>query len=206
MDRTNRLTAFLFLCTFLLLSSGLFAQAWKPYGFRGGEHFKYDVTSTTDGETKAGHFTLDIEKAGEDQFKVSYQSVLGEDEASSTTTSTADELPGKIMMSLLMSGNEAGAILGATVFTPVLGMMFMGTSDLEIGSGWSRTEEGKKMSFKIEDKETVGGQEGYRCVFKENDEVKYLQVISPDIGLPLRTVVIDDDGSRHESKLVEYSK
>ncbi len=206
MNRMNRLTP-LFLFSCLLFSSpGLLAQAWEPYSFRGTEHFKYEIKSTSGGETRTGHFTLDIEKTAEDKFKVSYQSVLGDTEASSTTTSTAQELPGKIMMSLIMSGNEAGAVLGATLFTPVLGMMFMGTSDLEVGSGWSRNEDGKKMSFEIEDKEKVAGQEGYRCVFKEDDTVKYLQVISPDIALPLRTVMIDDDGSRHESKLVEFSR
>lgn len=205
MTRTKSFLLFALLFSLFLSAAGLTAQAWKPYEFKGTEHFKYDIKSTSGGETRTGHFTLDIEKAGDDQYKVSYRSVLGENEASSTTTSTADELPGKIMMSLIMSGNEAGTILGSTIFTPVLGMMFMGTSDMEVGSGWSRTQDGKKMSFQIEDKETVGGQEGYRCVYKENDVVKYLQVISPEIGLPLRTVMTEEDGSRHESKLVEFS-
>lgn len=192
----------------LCVASSAKAQAWKPYTFKGSEHFKYAIKSIKSGEEKSGFFTLDIEKKGEDKYKVSFSSVLGENEASSSTTTTADELPGKIIMSLMMSGSEAGSVLGATLFTPMLGMMFMGmgAADLEVGSGWSRTEEGKKVSFKIEAKENIAGHEGYRCVFREGDNVKYLQVIAPDIGLPLKTEVVDDDGSRYISELVEFKK
>jgi len=206
MSRNDRLLTFFLMLALVVTASSVSSQACKPYTFQGTEHFKYAIKTTSDGETRTGHFTLDIEKAGEDKFTVAFNSVLGDNEASSTTTATADELPGKIMMSLIMSGNEAGAILGATLFTPMLGMMFMGTSELEVGSGWTRTEDGKKISFKVEEKETVSGQEGYRCVFREDDTIKYLQVISPDIGLPLRVSVTDDDGSTHESELIEYKK
>jgi len=105
-----------------------------------------------------------------------------------------------------MGGSEAGAILGVTIFTPALGMMFMGAQDLEVGSGWSRTEDGKKVSFKIEEKETIAGQEGYRCVLREEGRIKYLQVIAPDIGLPLVTQMNDDDGTQFEAKLVEFKR
>jgi hypothetical protein len=182
------------------------AQAWKPYAFQGTEHFKYNLKSIENGEEKTGSFNLDIAKSGEDKFTVNFSSKLGENEASSSTTANGEELPGKIMMSLLMSGNEAGAVLGATLFAPMMGMMFMGMADLEVGSGWSRTEEGKKLSFKIEAKETVAGHEGYRCVFKEDEKTSYLQVIAPEIPLPLRTEVTDNDGNRYVSELTEFKK
>jgi hypothetical protein len=186
--------------------SNAVAQIWKPYTFQGTEHFKYNLKSASKGEEKTGSFTLDIEKIEGEKFKVNFSSKLGENESSSSTTASADELPGKVMMSILMSGNEAGAVLGATLFTPMLGMMFMGVNDFEVGSGWSRTEDGKKMSFQIEAKETVGGFEGNRCVYKENDQTRYLQVISPEIPLPLRTEVNDEEGNRYSSELVEYRK
>jgi hypothetical protein len=109
-------------------------------------------------------------------------------------------------MSLMMSGSEAGAVLGATLFTQAMPMMFLGMTELEVGSGWSRTEEGKKISFQVESKETIAGVEGYRCVFREDDQIKILQVIAPDVALPLQTEMVDDDGKRYISKLVEYSK
>lgn len=185
---------------------GAGAQAWKPYSFQGSEHFSYALKSIEQGEEKTGSFTLDIEKAGEGKFKVSFNSKIGENESSSSTTSSAEELPGQVMMSLIMSGNAAGAVLGATLFAPVLGFMFIGMTDLEVGSGWSRTEEGKKMSFKIEAKETIAGHEGFRCVFQENEKTRYLQVIAPDVALPLRTEVVDDDGNQYSCNLVEYRK
>ncbi len=194
----------LFAIVYLVSSAG--AETWKPYDFKGSEHFKYSIKSIDGDQEKTGHFTLDLKKIEENKFKVSYSSALGDNESSSTTTTTADEMAGKIMMSLMMSGSEAGAVLGSTLFTPMLGMMFMGGADLEVGSGWSRTEEGKKMSFKIEAKEKIAGQEGYRCVFREGDNLKYMQVISPEIGLPLRTEVVEDDGKRFISELIEFSK
>ena len=194
------------LILFFSLASLARAQAWKPYAFEGSEHFKYDIRSVEEGHEATGFFTIDIEKAGEDKFKVSYRSKLGENEAASTTTATADEIAGKLMMSLLMSGSEAGAVLGATLFTQAMPMMFLGMTDLEVGSGWSRTEEGKKLSFKVESKETIAGVEGYRCAYRENDQIKILQVIAPDVALPLRTEIANDDGSRYTSRLVEYRK
>jgi hypothetical protein len=188
------------------IASSAGAQVWKPYSFGGNEHYKYMIESSKDGEKKSGSIDLDFEKVGEDKYKVSYESKLGENESSSTTTATADELAGKLMMTMMMSGSEAGAILGSTLFTPALSMMFLGMSELEVGSGFTRTEGGKKVSFKVESKETIAGVEGFRCVFREDDKIKYLQVIAPDVALPLHTEVVDDDGSRFTTKLVEYTK
>jgi hypothetical protein len=205
---SNRYTLAISSAVILILFFVVFAhaQAWKPYAFEGNEHFKYDIKSVEKDKEQTGFFTIDIEKTGEDKFKVSYSSKLGENEASSTTTSTADELAGKLLMSLMMSGSEAGAVLGATLFTQAMPMMFLGMTELEVGSGWSRTEEGKKISFQVESKETIAGVEGYRCVFREDDQIKILQVIAPDVALPLQTEMVDDDGKRYISKLVEYSK
>jgi hypothetical protein len=199
-----RFTASVTLLVFLSASL-LAAQAWKPYSFKGTEHFKYTIESTEKGgEKKTGFFTLDLKPTGEDQYKVSFESKLGENEASSSTTASSDELAGKLMMTMMMSGSEAGAILGITLFTQALPMIFMGMSDLDVGSGWTRTENGKEISFKVEGKEKIAGVEGYRCVFREADQVKFQHVISPDVALPLMTEMVDDDGSRHVSKLVEY--
>ncbi len=206
MSCRHAILAIVFCSMNISIPSSADAQAWKPYDFKGTEHFRYDIKSIDDGEEKTGSFTLDIEKKDEEQYKISFASKLGDSESSSSMTSTPDEIAGKLMMSMMMSGSEAGAILGVTIFTPALGMMFMGAQDLEVGSGWSRTEDGKKVSFKIEEKETIAGQEGYRCVLREEGRIKYLQVIAPDIGLPLVTQMNDDDGTQFEAKLVEFKR
>jgi hypothetical protein len=200
-------------CTavFLLLSvcfvSSAGAQTWEPYNFEGTEHFKYAISSTEEGVEKIGTFSFDVVKQGEDKYKVSYSSLLGEDESSATTTATKDELAGKIMMSLMMSGSEAGAILGATIFTPALGMMMLlGGGDFEVGNGRTWTDKGMKMSCKVESKEKLAGLEGYKCVYRENDEIKNMQVIAPKIALPLHTMLVDEEGSRFEAKLIEFKK
>jgi hypothetical protein len=201
-----RIATLLALLPCLLPAPDVVAQAWKPYAFAGSEHFRYEIESVKGGEKKAGFLDLRIEKLGEDRFKVSFESKLGDSEASSSTTAAANELAGKLMMSMMMSGSEAGAILGMTLFTQALPMMFMGMTDLEVGSGWSRSEGGKKISFKVEAKETIAGVEGYRCVFREEGRVKYLQVIAPEVALPLRTEMNDEDGSRYVATLSEYSR
>jgi hypothetical protein len=200
--RSAGLAIFLFVC----LVNPIWGQTWKPYTFKGTEHFKYSLKTIKGDEEKTGQFTLDVAEAGEDKYTISFSSALGENESSSTTTSTAEELPGKILMSLMMSGSEAAAVLGTTLFAPTLGIMFMGGGDLEVGSGWSRTEEGKKMSFKVESKEKVAGIEGYHCTLREDDKVTFSQVIAPDIGLPIKTEMVDDDGNRFISELIEFKK
>jgi hypothetical protein len=206
MKKQTEMSLILFCLISLSSPSVPFAQAWKPYDFKGTEHFKYDIHSTKNGKEEAGYLILDIEKKGEDKYKISYESKLGDSEASSSTTSSADNLAGKLMMSMMMSGSEAGTVLGSTLFTQAMPMMFMGMTDFEVGSGWSRTENGKKLSFKVESKEKVAGLEGYKCVYREDGMVKYLQVIAPDVPLPLQTEMTDEDGSQYKAKLVEYRR
>jgi hypothetical protein len=189
-----------------LILSNAVAQAWTQFSFKGTEHFKYSIKSIQNGEEKTGFFTLDVQKVGDDKYKVSFSSALGENEASSSVTSTLEELPGKLMMSMMMSGSESGIVLGATLFTPVLGFALLGGSDFEVGSGWTRTEDGKKLSFKVEAKDNIAGREGYRCVYREDDKVKYLHVIDPELGLPLKTEITDDDGNHNIVELVEFKQ
>lgn len=206
MSYRHAILAVVFIFMNVSIPSSAGAQGWEPYTFQGTEHFKYDIKSVDNGEEKTGSFTLDIEKKDEKQYKISFASKLGDSESSSSITATPDEIATKLMMSMVMGGSEAGAILGVTLFTPALGIIFASDQDLEVGSGWSRTEGGKKESFKIEEKETIAGHEGYRCVFREDGRIKYLQVIAPDIGLPLRTQMNDDDGTHFELKLVEFKR
>ena len=190
----------------LSISSPALAVTWKPYDFQGTEHFKYEIRSIKEDQKKTGFFTLDIEKKEGDQYKISFSSKLGDSEGSMSTTAPANELAGKLMMSVMMSGSDAGSVLAMTLFTQNLTMMFMGLNDFEVGAGWRRTEGGKKISFKIESKETIADQEGYKCVLREGDQIKVLQVVSPEVPLPLRTEMTDDDGSRYEAHLVEFTR
>jgi hypothetical protein len=207
MSLNPRTCAAVFLILSICFVSSAGAQAWEPYNFKGTEHFKYAINSTEEGVEKTGTFSFDTVKQGEDKYKVSYSSLFGEDEFSSTTTATKDELAGKIMMSLMMSGSEAGAILGVTIFTPALGMMMiLGGGDLEVGNGRTWTEKGKKMSCKVEAKEKIAGLEGYKCVYREDGEIQIMQVIAPEIALPLHTILVDEEGSRFEAKLLEFKK
>ncbi len=206
MSLSQRKCAIVVLVLGICFASSAGAQIWEPYNFKGTEYFKYAISSSEEGVEKTGTFTLDIEKIADDKYKVGYSSKLGEDESSSTATATTDELAGKIIMSLMMGGSEAGAIIGVTIFTPALGMMFMGGGELEVGNGWTRTEEGKKLSFKVESREKIAGIDGFKCVYREDDQVKTLQVIAPDIALPLHTVLIDEEGGRFEAKLLEFKK
>ena len=170
---------------------------WTAYGFRGTEHFKYEVTQTEGGETKNGSYSFDAQQAGTGRFRLTVDGRLGEDAYSSSVVVSQNE--GVPMMQLAALGP-----VGITLFSPMWGFLFMG-HQWEVGSFWSTTSGGETNSFKVESTCTYGGVQGLRGVMRQNTKLILDMCVSPNVALPLAVTLNDEDGSNSTvMKLVEF--
>lgn len=171
--------------------------SWAAYGFKGTEHFKYDVSSNEGGEAKTGSYTFDAQPAGQGRSRLTVSGNLGTDSYSSSLTVGAQE--GVPMMQLAGLGP-----VGMTLFNPMWGFLFMG-HQWEMGSFWSTTQNGETSSFKVESACTYAGVSGLRGVLRQNDKVVIDMCVSPNVALPLAVAMHDSDGSTTTvSKLIEF--
>jgi curli biogenesis system outer membrane secretion channel CsgG len=173
------------------------AFAWTAYGFKGSEHFKYDVNQTESGQTKTGAYTIDASPAGGGRFRLTVDGRLGEDSYGSSVTLGPNQ--GVPMMQLMGLGP-----VGMTLFNPMWGFLFMG-HEWEVGSYWTTTEGGKTNSFKVESTCQYAGVSGLRGVLRENQKVMVDMCVSPNVALPLAVTMSDEDGSTSTSmKVTEF--
>ena len=171
---------------------------YTPYQFRGTEHFKYDVKQMDGKKTETGFYTLDVQPAGNGQFRLKVDGRLGDDAYSSTVT--APSAGGGMVnpMAFMALGP-----IGMTLFSPGFGMMFMG-QQLSIGDGWSSSNGGKSMSVKVESECKHGGVNGLMTVVRENNKQLQSSCLSPNVALPLQVVTNQDDGDGITMTLVEF--
>jgi hypothetical protein len=182
--------------------SGPFAYA--PYRFRGTEHFRYDVTQTENNRPSTGYYILDLQPAGPGQARMTVQGQLGEDQFSSSTTLPLSE-GGLSMPQMMMSFgplNGAGPLFPA-LFNPAAWMMF-GGRQLTVGDGWQNSHGGETVSVRVEAQCSAGGQGGVLVRIRQNDQVRQESCLSPTVALPLRTLMVSNDGDRIELTLTEY--
>lgn len=173
------------------------AFAWTAYGFKGTEHFKYDVSQTEERQTKTGSYTLDARPAAGGRFRLTVDGRLGEDSYGSSVTLGPNE--GVPMMQLAALGP-----VGITLFSPMWGFLFMG-HEWEVGSYWTSTQGGQSNSFKVESTCQYAGVSGLRGVLRQNQKVILDMCVSPNVALPLAVTMNDEDGSTSTSmKLVEF--
>ena len=172
--------------------------AWAPFQFRGTEHFRYDVRQTEDGDTETGFYQIDLEPAGAGQVRMQVSGQLGEDSYSSTVT-TGTGTQGMMMgYPQFMTMGPVGIML----FNPMSWMAIQGRQ-LTMGDGWTSSQGGETMEFKVESQCRAAGQNGMLLVFRENGQVRTQSCLSPDIALPIVTSMHDDDMGL-ELTLVEY--
>jgi len=160
---------------------------WGMYGFKGTEHFRYNVQQRDGDENKTGTYTFDARPAGNGRFTLSVAGSLGSDSYSSTVTLGPNE--GVPMMQLIALGP-----VGLALFNPVW-MMLLGGHEWEIGNGWQQTQNGKTTSFKVESQCQQAGVSGARGVWRENQNILMDMCVSPNVGLPLAVTFNGDDGS-----------
>lgn len=170
---------------------------WGMYGFKGTEHFRYNVQQRDGNENKTGSYTFDARPAGGGRFTLSVAGNLGSDSYSSTVTLGPNE--GVPMMQLIALGP-----VGLALFNPVW-MLLLGGHQWEIGNGWQQTQNGKTTSFKVESACSQAGVSGARGVWREDQQVLMDMCVSPNVGLPLAVTFNGDDGSSSTAmQLVEF--
>ncbi len=171
----------------------VWAEKWEPYQFKGNEYFEFKILLEEDEETKESIYILDIKEnseksaSGEEVYEVSY---------TTKGTLTKDELGPETAFGL-------GISLNMLVINPAYGFFFS-QMDLKVG---------EKMNFfgagiiNVIGKEKIAGREGFVCqLFLADEEEKMVAewVIDPDLALPLRSKIFDDNELQGQIELVKY--
>jgi len=175
----------------------VWAEKWEPYQFKGNEYFEYKILLEEDEEKGEAIYILDIKESseksasGEDVFEVSY---------TTKGTLTKDELGAETAFGLW---GVYGISLNMMVFNPTFGF-FISQMDLKVG---------EKINFlgvgivKIIGKEKIAGREGFVLqLFQADEEDKMIAewIIDPDLALPLRSKIFEDNELQVQIELVKY--
>jgi len=169
------------------------AEKWEPYQFRGNERFEYKVLWEEDEEKGEVIYILDIKESEKDEevFEVTY---------TTKGTLAKDELGPETAFGLW---GVYGISLNMLVINPAYGFFFS-QMDLKVG---------EKMSFfgagiiKVIGKEKIAGREGFVCqLFQADEEDKMIAewIIDPDLALPLRSKIFEDNELQGQFELIKY--
>jgi len=179
------------------IGQAVWAEKWEPYQFKGNEYFEYKILLEEDEEKGEAIYILDIKKSseksksGEEVFEVSY---------TTKGTLTKDELGAETAFGLW---GVYGISLSMLVINPAYAFFFS-QMDLKVG---------EKMNFfgagiiKVIGKEKIAGREGFVCqLFQADEEDKMLAewVIDPELALPLRSKIFEDNELQGQIELVKY--
>jgi len=183
----------------LLLGIGqvVWAEKWQPYQFKGNEYFEFKILFEENEGTEESIYILDIKESSE-------KSASGEEvyEVTYTTKGTLakDELGPETAFGLMGS---YGISLNMLVINPAYGFFFS-QMDLKVG---------EKMNFfgagiiKVIGKEKIAEREGFVCqLFQADEEEKMIAewVIDPDLALPLKSKIFEDNELQGQIELVKY--
>ncbi|PKP56462.1 hypothetical protein CVT91_13085 [Candidatus Atribacteria bacterium HGW-Atribacteria-1] len=179
------------------IGQAVWAEKWEPYQFKGNEYFEYKILLEEDEEKGEAAYILDIKESseksasGEEVFEVTY---------TTKGTLTKDELGPETAFGLWGS---YGISLNMLVINPAYAFFFS-QMDLKVG---------EKMNFfgagiiKVIGKEKIAGREGFVCqLFQADEEDKMLAewVIDPELALPLRSKIFEDNELQGQIELVRY--
>ena len=179
------------------IGQAVWAEKWQPYQFKGNEYFEFKILFEENEGTKESIYILDIKESseksesGEEVFEVSYIT---------KGTLTKDELGPETAFGLMGS---YGISLNMLVINPAYAFFFS-QMDLKVG---------EKMNFfgagiiKVIGKEKIAGREGFVCqLFQADEEDKMIAewIIDPDLALPLRSKIFEDNELQGQIELVKY--
>lgn len=182
-------------------------ETWEPYAFKGTETFRYEITQG-EGDTRVtGSYEIALTRS-KDKYKVSLKGELGDNAGSfATTTSKPEDLPALVLAQAFM--NPWVAPLAVTVFTPaVVSYATIGTtgqSSWDVGSKWSRSEDGETITIEVPETCSYGGRSGKLVRMSKDGEVGYEGCIDTGVALPLYAFMKDDKGS-YTATLKSYSE
>ena len=199
MKRTGNKFIIVVLIGLFLLGIGqvVGAEKWQPFQFKGNEYFEYRILLEEDEEKGEAIYILDIKesseksKSGEEVFEVTY---------TTKGTLTKDELGPQTAFGLWGS---YGISLNMLVINPAYAFFFS-QMDLKVGETMNFFGAG---IIKVIGKEKIAGREGFVCqLFHADEEDKMIAewVIDPDLALPLRSKIFDDNELQGQIELVKY--
>jgi hypothetical protein len=155
---------------------------WEPYQFDPIDQiYDYEIINFEGEQEQISNYKLIIDLQDNGQLEISVQ-----------TTWMADE---EELGSEILGGWWAAGAFGLTMaFINPMYAAFFGGLDLYVGN---------KMSFfgagvvEVTGTETVAGQSGFVCQFSAEDGGPVLgrYVINPDLPLPLKTELFEEDGT-----------
>ena len=169
------------------------AEKWQLGQFKGDERFEYKILWGEDEEKGEVIYILDIKESKKDEevFEVTYIT---------KGTLTKDELGAETAFGLW---GVYGISLNMLVINPAYAFFFS-QMDLKVG---------EKMNFfgagiiEVIGKEKVAGREGFVCqLFQADEEDKMIAewIIDPELALPLRSKVFEDNELQGQIELVKY--
>jgi len=179
------------------IGQAVWAEKWEPYQFKGNEYFEYKILLEENEQEEEAIYILDIKESsekstsGEEVFEVSY---------TTKGTLTKDELGAETAFGLW---GVYGISLNMLVINPAYAFFFS-QMDLKVG---------EKMNFfgagiiKVIGKEKIAGREGFVCqLFQADEEDKMIAewIIDPDLALPLRSKIFEDNELQGQIELVKY--
>ncbi len=177
---------------------------WIPYNFKGGEEFHYKLQMKDSEGLKEGDYVIKVSKAESSQFTVNISGNFDKKKFETTFTTDRENLYVTLMGQMMF--NPAGAPLLVTLFAPWWNLYFVGKS-WKVGNGWSFTdEEGREVSFKVEDICEHAGKKGYKAVMRENKEPMVITCISPEVALPLYIYLKEEEGNSYTLELLDYKE
>ena len=199
MRRTGKKFIIVMLIGLFLFGIGqaVWAEKWEPYQFKGNEYFEYKILLEENEQEEEAIYILDIKESsekstsGEEVFEVSY---------TTKGTLTKDELGAETAFGLW---GVYGISLNMLVINPAYAFFFS-QMDLKVG---------EKMNFfgvgiiKVIGKEKIAGREGFVCqLFQADEEDKMIAewIIDPDLALPLRSKIFEDNELQGQIELVKY--
>ena len=171
------------------------AEKWQLGQFKGDERFEYKILWGEDEEKGEVIYILDIKESKKDEevFEVTYIT---------KGTLTKDELGAETAFGLW---GVYGISLNMLVINPAYAFFFS-QMDLKVG---------EKMNFfgagiiKVIGKEKIAGREGFVCqLFQADEEDKMIAewIIDPDLALPLRSKIFEDNELQGQIELVKYTQ
>lgn len=171
-------------------SFGAFGKEWKPFEFRGNEHYRYRV-KWGDEELESAIYNLSIEANEAGNYQVKY--------------STEVEIEPSQLGSNVVFGywGSYGPSLQFIFLNPMYSMLFE-QLELKVGEKMSYYGQG---TMKVTGKEKVAGRVGYVCRLLDADEEFVGEwVIDPTLALPLRSINQEVSEGEGEIVLLNYER
>lgn len=173
----------------LVCSSSVYAEKWSAFEFKGDELYQYQI-QWGDDELNTAIYTLKIEETADQKYMVEYG-----------TKVEVDELSSELAFGYW---GAYGPSLHLMFWNPMYQMLFS-QLELKVGEQMSYYDMGK---MQVTSKETIAGRTGYVCrlIGPNNGEPKAEWVIDPNLALPLRSNMLEENGNQAEIVLLKYEQ